>query len=195
MIDYIWFFMILTSFAFSLSSGNIERVSMSIFEGATNAVELTISLVGSMAFWMGMTRLAKCCGITKFLEKLFMPLIDLLFPAFKHNNHVKEKMALNFTANLIGLGNAATPLGLAALKEMEKNHRGEYPTKEMILFVVINTASLQILPTQIAAMRHAFGSGDAFMVLIPIWITSLCVTISVITLCKFMEKINHDKFS
>ncbi len=193
MIDYIWVFMIIISFVFSIAEGNIDKLTQSMFDGATNAVTLTISLIGSMAFWMGITKIAGSCGITAFLQKIFMPLINFLFPAFKGNNNVKEKISLNFTANLIGLSNAATPLGLSAMCDMEKNHNGDYPSKEMIMFVVVNTASLQILPTGIASIRHAYGSLEPFSVLIPVWITSFGVLFTVVTICKAMEKLYNDK--
>lgn len=192
MIDTIWCFMIITSLVFSLATGTVSDVSAAVFTGAKTAVTLTLTFVGTMAFWLGITEIAEQSGLTKKLQKLLFPLINFLFPEYRNCPEVKEKISLNFTANLLGLGNAATPLGLAAMDAMEQANGKKVLTKGMILFVVINTASLQLLPTQMAALRSAYGSAAPFSILPQVWVTSLSVMIVCVMLCKMMEKKEHE---
>ncbi len=184
--------MILISLVFSISSGSLSEVSEAVFSGAERAVTLTISLLGSMAFWLGITEVAEKAGLTQKLNKVIFPMINFLFPSFKDKNEIKEKISLNITANLLGLGNAATPLGISAIDSMSKIEKNrDYPSKEIIMFVVMNTASLQLLPTNMAALRSSFGSEEPFKILIPVWIVSLSVMTMLIILCKCMGRRNE----
>ncbi|MFI3324628.1 MAG: nucleoside recognition domain-containing protein [Clostridia bacterium] len=189
MLDFIWMAMIVSSVLYSILTGSVSQTSQELLQGGTTAVTITIGLVGAMAFWLGITELAVKCGITKKISTFLKPIIVFLFPEHKNNTLISEKITLNITANLLGLGNAATPLALDAMKEMQiLNKNKDTPTKSMILFVLINTASLQILPTQIATLRLNYGSEEPFSVLIPIWLVSLCTLVFVIIVCKFIQR-------
>lgn len=187
MIDFIWMTMILSALVFSISNGNVSEVSSALFEGATSAVSLSISLLGSMAFWLGISEIMVDSGLSDKITKLLVPIIDKLFPKFKNEHEIKSKISLNITVNLLGLGNAATPLGIEALNEIEKlEGKRNSPSKEAILFVVINTASLQLLPTQMASLRASFGSQSAFSILIPVWVVSIIAMTVVVVMCKIL---------
>ena len=157
-------------------------------EGAQGAVELSISLLGSMCAWLGFLKIAEKSGLTNLLAEAFSPVINWLFPEYKGDRDIKGKICMNISANFLGLGNAATPLGIAAMQDMqEKNPRGDMPTKGMVLFVVMNTASLQLLPINMAAMRGACGSAQPFGILPEIWLTSLGALLAALLFCKIME--------
>lgn len=189
MIDFIWTAMIVASVLYSVLTGTISETSTELLQGGTTAVTISIALVGSMAFWLGITELAVKSGLTQKLLYILKPIIIFLFPEHKNDKLILEKISLNITANLLGLGNAATPLAIDAVKHMQKlNKDKSKPTNSMMLFVLINTASLQILPTQIATLRLNYGSCQPFAVIIPIWIVSLATLLFVILVAKLIQR-------
>ena len=188
MINYIWVGMIAASVLCALCTGRLGELSAAVMEGAQGAVELSISLLGSMCAWLGFLKIAEKSGLTNLLAEAFSPVINWLFPEYKGDREIKGKICMNISANFMGLGNAATPLGIAAMQAMqEKNPRGDMPTKGMVLFVVMNTASLQLLPINMAAMRGACGSAQPFGILPEIWLTSLGAMLAALLFCKIME--------
>ena len=126
--------------------------------------------------------------LTRLLARALSPVIDRLFPDYREDEVVKGKICMNISANLLGLGNAATPLGLSAMKAMAEQARGEPPSRGMVLFVVMNTASLQLLPVNMAAMRASLGSAQPFGVLPEIWITSFGALLTAVACCKLAER-------
>ncbi len=172
MINYIW----------------LSELSSAVMDGAGDAVELSIFLLGSMCAWLGFLKIAERAGLTNLLAQGFSPIIDRLFPDYRDDDGIKGKICMNVSANLLGLGNAATPLGLSAMKAMAEKSPGETPSRGMILFVVINTASLQLLPVNMAALRASCGSAAPFGVLPEIWLTSLGALITAVTACKLLER-------
>lgn len=188
MINYIWFGMIAASVLCALCTGRLGELSTAVMEGAQGAVELSISLLGSMCAWLGFLKIAEKSGLTNLLAEAFSPVINWLFPEYREDKEVKGKICMNISANFLGLGNAATPLGIAAMQAMrERNPRRDAPTKGMVLFVVMNTASLQLLPINMAAMREACGSAQPFGILPEIWLTSLGALLSGLLFCKLAE--------
>lgn len=188
MIDIIWCIMILIAIFFSLLNGTVGETLNAVGEGAKSAVNLSILMAGTMAFWVGLTRIAENSGITAKVSFLLTPILKRLFPHYASNTKAMEKISLNITANIFGLGNAATPLGLEAMQTM--NEKQEYPNRDIILFVVINTASLQLIPTNIAALRSAYGSNAPFSVMPYVWISSLgALTVSIL-MCKLFERVS-----
>lgn len=188
MLNAIWFGMILASVICALCTGNLGNLSTALMEGAGDAVELSVFLLGSMCAWLGFLEIAEKSGLTALLATAFSPVIDRLFPEYREDEEIKGKMCMNLSANFLGLGNAATPLGLAAISAMAKKNRGETPTKGMILFVVCNTASIQLLPVNMAAMRSSCGSIQPFGILPEIWITSLASLTLCVFACKLWER-------
>lgn len=188
MLNAIWFGMILASVICAACTGNLGSLSTAVMDGAGDAVELTFFLLGSMCAWLGFLRIAEKSGLTDLLASAFSPVIDRLFPEYRDDPKIKGKMCMNLSANFLGLGNAATPLGLAAVSAMAKKNRGDTPTKGMILFVVFNTASIQLLPINMAAMRSSCGSAEPFAILPEIWITSLLSLLTCVLFCKLAER-------
>lgn len=187
MINYIWFGMIALSLVCGLVNGRLEELSGAVMDGASQAVQLSIFLLGSMCAWLGFLKIAEESGLTRLLARALSPIIDRLFPDYRDDPALKGKICMNLSANLLGLGNAATPLGLAAMESMAEKSPGNLPTRGMILFVVINTASLQLLPVNMAAMRSSAGSAAPFGILPEIWVTSLGALIAAVVCCKLLE--------
>lgn len=142
-----------------------------------------------MCAWLGFLRIAEESGLSKLLAKFLSPVIDRLFPEYRSEEEIKGKICMNLSANILGLGNAATPLGLAAMSAMAaKRREGDAPTPGMILFVVFNTASVQLLPINMAAMRASCGSLAPFSILPQVWVTSLGALLVSVLFCKLMER-------
>lgn len=188
MINYIWFGMIALSVVCAAVNGRLSELSSAVMDGAGDAVELSLFLLGSMCAWLGFLKIAERAGLTNLLAQGFSPIIDRLFPDYRDDDGIKGKICMNVSANLLGLGNAATPLGLSAMKAMAEKSPGKTPSRGMILFVVINTASLQLLPVNMAALRASCGSAAPFGVLPEIWLTSLGALITAVTACKLLER-------
>ncbi len=189
MLNAIWFGMIVLSVVCALCTGRLPELSSAVMDGAGQAVELSLTLLGTMCAWLGFLKIAERSGLTDLMAQALSPLIDRLFPEYREDGEIKGKICMNISANFLGLGNAATPLGLAAVTAMAKKNRGDSPTKGMILFVVLNTASIQLLPVTMAALRASCGSAEPFGVLPEIWITSLAALLVSLTACKAFEKL------
>ena len=185
----IWVFMIIISYVFSFFAGTTEEVTKSVFSGAESAVDLTISLLGMMCLWTGLLEIAEKSGLTKKIEKVLTPVVNLLFPHIPHGSSAKSAICMSITANLLGLSNAATPLGLSAMKKLEKrNLTPEIASDEMCMFVVINTASITLIPTTLLTIRAAFNSAYPFEIMVPVWIASALSVSSGILCAKFCAR-------
>lgn len=172
--NYIWAGMMGLSLVFALVTGRVPQLSQAVLEGATDAVSLLVSILGIMCFWQGMMEIASRAGLTDLLSKAFSPVLRLLFRDVPKNSQAMRYISLNISANLLGLGNAATPFGLAAMKELQKiNPYKDTASDSMLLFVVMNTASLQLFPTTIAAYRSTYGSEKPFDILPCVWVASV----------------------
>ena len=186
--NYLWSAFILISIAIGIITGRISETSTALVDGAKTAVETLIEILGVMCFWTGMMEIGERAGLLEKLSKFFKPIIKFLFPEVK-GEKAKNAILMNITANLLGIGNAATPFGLKAMEEMNKeNFNKGTATNSMARFVLLNTASIQLVPTTIYALRIASGSKDAFTVTLPIWISSvLALTVGLI-ITKICEK-------
>ena len=151
MLNSIWFGMIVLSVVCALCNGRLGDLSAALMDGAQTAVELSLFLLGSMCAWLGFLKIAEESGLSLLIARALAPVIGRLFPEYRDDQEIQGKISLNLSANLLGLGNAATPLGLAAMKSMAQRNPTDRPTKGMILFVVMNTASLQLIPLNMAA--------------------------------------------
>ncbi len=188
MLNFIWAFMMIISFIFAIFCGNMEHLSASVMKGANSSVELLISIIGILCFWSGMMEIAEKSGITNFLSKLFSPLLSKLFKNVQKDSSAMGYISLNISANLLGLGNAATPLGLSAMKELKKiNHNKSSASDDMLLFVVLNTASLQLVPTTLCAYRQSYGSKAPFEIIPAVWLTSIAALAVAVTVAKTLS--------
>lgn len=183
MLGYIWGAMLIVSLICSIYTGKMEELSSAALNGAAQAIELTLSLLGVMTLWSGLMKIADKGGITAILAKVFSPFLRILFPDYKPKSPTLKAICANMAANLLGLGNAATPFGIVAMKEMQKeNKTPEIANRSMVMFVVLNTASIQLIPTTIAAMRASAGSKQPFDIIVAIWIVSfLSLFVGIIT--------------
>ncbi|MBQ8538998.1 MAG: spore maturation protein A [Ruminococcus sp.] len=182
MLSFVFVFMIVVSIACALVTGRTAELSQSMMDGASQAVELLIMMSGMMCLWSGVMEVAKECRLTEKLSKVFAPVLRFIFPELEKDSKAFELISMNVSANLLGLGNAATPLGLSAMKELKGDSDSCVATDSMITFVVMNTASIQLLPTTIGAMRSALGSKAPFDIIFCVWISSvvaLCVALVV----------------
>lgn len=186
-----WVFsgLVIISIIFGIINNTIKEVSNSAIMEAENAVKLTLTLVGSMAFWGGMMRVADKAGITNIVAKCFRPIAKFLFVGIDLNGPAFKAITMNLTANLLGLGNAATPLGIDAVKKLAKEDGvTDTASQNIIMLVVLNTASIQLLPTTIATLRLSHGASSPLDVMPAILLTSVvCVTVGVI-MVKVLEK-------
>ena len=158
MLNIVWPFFIIISFSFAILSGNFENLNSSIFEGANDAVTLSINLLGSLCLWSGIMQIASDSSLVKKLSKLLSPILNFLFPSLITNNKIKKEISMNIIANILGLGNAATPLGLKAMESMQKeNPKKDTLSNPMMMFIVINTASIQLIPTTVIAIRNSLN--------------------------------------
>lgn len=190
MLNVIWPIFIAISFIYALIAGNVEQVSNGLFESASSAVELTLTFFGTICLWNGVMKIAKETTLMSKLTKMLQPAIKFLFPELKRNEQAKEEISMNVVANLLGLGNAATPLGLKAMETMQKdNPKKDTLTNSMAMFIVLNTASLQLIPTNVIAIRSSLGSSAPSGIILQVWGATIIAALVGITATKlFMKK-------
>ncbi len=189
MLNIIWPVFLISSFIYSIYSGKILEVNNAIFNSTKNAVDLSISLLGNMCLWSGLMQIANQTTVIEKINKILKPIIDNLFPDVKNNSKIKKEISMNIIANILGLGNASTPLGLKAMKSMqEENNKKSELSNSMIMFIVINTASIQIIPTTIIAIRNSLGSENPTKIIIPVWVSTICAAFGAIIVCKILIK-------
>lgn len=188
LLNYIWFGIITVSFICAVFTGNIDKLSQATLQGADKAINLIISMASVMCLWTGMMNIADKGGLTKIIAKILSPVLAKLMPDYEKDSPAIRAVSANVTANLLGLGNAATPFGLAAMKEMQKNNLLKtQPNNSMVMFVVINTASIQIIPTTVAALRQAAGSSQPYEIVPYIWIVSVLSLIIGVTMANVLS--------
>ncbi len=189
MMGFIWGGMIITAFLFGLITSDMESVAQSALKGAENAVTMSMGLLGMMCFWSGLLEIAKRAGLTEKLATFIRPLSKILFPKLKPGSPAITAIVMNMTANFLGLSNAATPLGLAAMAELDKiNLQKDRASDEMCMFVVINTASITLIPSTVIALRAATGATDPFSIIVPVWICSVLSLLVGVTVAKLLSK-------
>ena len=188
MMNYVWAGMILAAYLFAAFSGRVDAVTQGALDGAKNAVETVLSLLGMLCFWTGLLEIAKRSGLTEKLARLARPLLRVLFPSLRPDGAAASAIVMNMIANFLGLSNAATPLGIKAMEELDRiNPEKGRASDAMCMFVVVNTASINLVPTTLIALRVAAGSAQPFEIIVPVWICSvLSVTVGVLAARAFM---------
>lgn len=181
--NYIWCAMIIISIIVSVFNGTVSETIDAAFEGAKSAVFTVLSFAGVMCFWTGIMKIAEKSGLSQKIEKLLRPIINFLFP--NSGDEAKNYIAMNMSANLLGMGNAATPMGIKAMSCLDRENANPlYASDNMCMLVVLNTTSIQLIPTTIIALRVAASSADPFSIILPIWISSLTAVLSAVSLAK-----------
>lgn len=184
----IWTGMVLLSVLFGAMNGTISEVGAAAIDGAAAAVELCLSMAGVMCLWSGVMSLMKACGLTEFLKKLFRPVLSRLMPGASRDEETLDALSGNLSCNLLGLGNAATPLGIRAAQRMAHGCHG-IASDELCILVVLNTASIQLLPTTVASVRSVLGSANPFDILPAVWLASILSVSSGILAAKLFSRL------
>ena len=187
----IWTGMTALSLVCALILGNQSQLAPAAMEGAAQAIQLGISMAGALCLWMGVMEVMDRAGLAGKLARLFRPVLRRLYPDFAGDKGVMDTIAANVSANLLGLGNAATPLGLEAARRMSRKTPG-VAGDSLCMLVVCNTASIQLIPTTVAAVRLAAGCETPFDILPAVWVTSLLSVTVGITAAKIFSKIWRD---
>ena len=183
-------FVALTSVLLAALAGQMQALTDSILTSARGAVDLAIGLVGVMAFFLGLFKVAEDAGALRHLARVIGPVLHRLFPSVPVDSPAMSAMILNISSNMLGLGNAATPFGIKAMEELNKlNSKPGTATNAMVLFLAINTSALAILPSGVVGLRASVGSEDAMGIFIPTWFASGCATLAGITAAVFLSRL------
>ena len=168
-----WIFtaLVLVSLVFSWLTGQGEALSGAVMQGAQSGVELSIAMAGAICLWSGVGNLMAQVGLTDKLARCLQPVLHRLFPSTRRDSLLAGDLSANICANFLGLGNAATPMGISAAKRMAQ---GSTASDELCRLIVLNTASIQLIPANVAALRTSLGCATPFDILPAVWITSLC---------------------
>ncbi len=194
MLNYIWLGMIVIGFAVGILNGRVDQVTQAAMGSAKSAVELAIGLLGIMCLWTGLMNIAEKSGLVQYISKIVRPFFRILFPGIPKKHPANGAIVMNFVANLLGLGNAATPLGLKAMNELQKlNDKKDTASDAMCMLLVFNTSCLQLIPATIIALRSAAGSANPGEIIGTIWIATICASIAGITSVKIFSSIGRGK--
>lgn len=169
---WVWTVLMCTALGFGAATGRADAVGSAALEGAKAAVELVIGMAGAMCLWSGVMEVMERSGLTAGLARMFRPLLRRILPRASRDEETLSAVSANVSANLLGLGNAATPLGIRAAQRMAKGANG-IATDELCRLVVLNTASIQLLPTTVASVRSAYGCAAPFDILPAVWLSSV----------------------
>ena len=188
MMTWLWSGMVVLSVIFGLATGQLDAVSEAALSGASSAVELSLTMAGVLCLWSGVMEIMNVCGISGGLARLFRPLLRRLLPQASRDSETLAAVSANVSANLLGLGNAATPLGIQAARRMARGCDG-IASDELCLLVVLNTASIQLLPATIASVRAAAGCQTPFDILPAVWVTSALSVATGILAAKLLSRL------
>jgi len=187
MLNLIWPIFLIISFTYAICFGSVSEANLAIFESTENAVNLCIKLLGTICLWSGIMKIAEKTIIIKALKKILNPILKWLFPNLDRSDEAYSDISMNIVANIMGLGNAATPMGLKAMKSLnKKNEDKKKLSNEMAIFIVINTASIQIIPTTVIAIRNSLGSENPTAILLPVWGATICAATAAILIAKIL---------
>lgn len=189
MINYIWYFILAIGIIFGLGLGKGTLISKAIISSTSGAVELIIGLMGVMCLWCGIMKIAEESGLTEKLAKLLKPMLRLIFKNAAKDEKALGAIVMNLTANMMGLSNAATPFGIKAMEEMERlNTKKETASDDMALFLVLNAACIQFIPTTVLSIRAACNSQNPGEIIIPAILSTSVAAVMGIIYCKILQK-------
>ena len=187
----VWAVLLGGSIICALVTGRGQMLSAGVMQGAQSGVTLAISIAGSLCLWAGVGRLMEKIGFTAALARLLRPVTGRLFPSTKEDPKLAQALSANICANVLGLGNAATPPGIEAAQRMAKGCGGR-ASDELCRLIVLNTASIQLIPANVAAVRSALGCGRPFDILPAVWLASLCSAGMGLLMAWLLGRISHD---
>lgn len=191
MLNYIWSFMILFSIVAGVANGRLADVTLAAFDGANNAIKVVLSFAGVTAMWSGFMKIAERCNLVKSMTGLMAPLCRLMFPELRREPVATELVSANMVANMLGLSNAATPLGIKAMKELDRINGNERRASDaMCMLAIINSASIQIIPSTIIGIRSSMGSSAPAEIVVPVWIVSVVSAFCAILSAKICSSVS-----
>ena len=185
--DLIWTLFLLLAVGCAIVTGQTAGLAAAAMEGAKAGTELALSLAGALCLWSGVSKLMESVGVMAGLARLLSPLLHRLFPKAWSDREAKEALCGNFSANFLGLGNAATPLGIRAACRIHALSGSGQACDELCRLIVMNTASIQLIPTTVAAVRAGLGSASPFDILPAVWVTSLCSVAAGLAAAKLLS--------
>jgi len=195
MLNYIWMGLLLIGFAVGIVNGRIDEVTKAAMESAQSAVTVCIGLLGVMCLWTGLMKVAEKSGLVAGISRLVRPVMIFLYPGIPKDHPALGAIVMNLVANFLGLGNAATPLGIKAMGQLQSlNGDKRTATDSMCMFLVMNTAAIQLVPASIIALRTAEGAKKPAEIIVCIWMASVCATIMGIIAAKLLARVwNEEK--
>lgn len=191
MLNIVFIIMVIASISVGILSGNTNELSNALLNEGNNAVEFSIYLAGGMAVWGGLMKVAESCGITDYICKLFTPILSKIFKNLDINSKGFKSICMNITANMLGFGNSATPYGIQAIKELEKDEcQNGIASDNFILFCVMNTSSLTLIPSTVSSIRSIHCSQNPMIILPVVLIASFINLVIVIMVTKVLNRLN-----
>ena len=188
--NYIWFLIILTSIACAAYTGKMDALVNSVLSGAQKSIEVALYLAGVMAFWLGIMKIAEKSGLVSLIAKALTPIAKKLFPGVPKDNPAIGNIAMNFTANAFGLSNAATPIGIKAIEELQElNKDKNSASNDMCTLLAMNTAGFQVIPATVIAVLAAFGAKNPTEIVIPTLIVTAISFVSALIIVKTLERL------
>ena len=188
--NYIWYFLIVISIIFGAINGTLNEVANAIFSGTQLAVKIVLTLLGIMTFWLGIMKIAEKSGIVEFLSKLLAPIAKLIFPELPKNSPIIGDIAMNFSANALGLANAATPIGIKAMEGMQELNKDKQSASDpMCTLLAMNTAGFQLIPATVIAILAAAGCERPTEIIVPTLLVTGTAFISAIVIAKLLKKV------
>ena len=188
--NYIWYFLIVISIIYGAINGTLSDVAKAIFTGTELSVKIVLTLLGIMTFWLGIMKIAEKSGIVEFLSKILKPIAKLIFPEIPKDSKIIGDVAMNFSANALGLANAATPMGIKAIEGMQEiNEDKESASDSMCTLLAMNTAGFQLIPATVIAILAANGDTNPTEIIAPTLIVTSTAFISAIIIAKIFKKI------
>ncbi|MGM7721330.1 nucleoside recognition domain-containing protein [Metabacillus sp. Hm71] len=186
MVNLIWVFLTVIGIVFAMFNGTMDQVNEAIFKGGKEAVTISFGLISVLVFWLGLMKIAEKAGLLEKLGNLFKPIVSRLFPEVPHDHPAMGYMLSNMMANMFGLGNAATPLGIKAMEQLKVlNGNSDTASRSMITFLAINTSSITLIPTTVIAIMMTYGSSSPTSIVGPTLITTIISAIGGILIDRF----------
>ena len=190
MISTIWLILIVVGILFSIINGKIDKINIEILNSSKIALEMTLKIIPIMSLWLGIMRVAKKSGLLNKLTNLFKPILKLIFPEIPNNHESLDYISSNVVANIFGLGSAATPFGIKAMKSLQEiNNNKKQASKSMITFLILNTSGLTIIPTTVISMRIMHNSINPSSIIFACILSTLISTILSILIDKIFRRI------
>ncbi|MGI6169337.1 MAG: nucleoside recognition domain-containing protein [Christensenellales bacterium] len=185
---WFWAFLLIGGFALAVFTGGGAEVTDGFFEGTSSAVQLFIELIGAYVLWLGVLNIAKRAGLVEGIAKVFRKGLRFLFPTVEKDSAAFGFITLNMVANLLGLGNAATPFGISAMRELQGSRKSRVATDAMCMFLVLNASAIQLIPTTVISLRSAAGSVDPAAVTIPALIVDVVTVVCGVAAVKLLQR-------